>query len=58
VHAILTIAAGVVLLFVVAKGFFGSYWRAPPKREDSTATDWSPYGYNVDNHHGPTDHPT
>jgi hypothetical protein len=54
-HHILGAVAGLVLLFIVVKGFFGSFWRAPPKREDSTATDWGAYGgWNADrsDHHG------
>ena len=40
-HHILGVAAGLVLLFIVVKGFFGSFWRKPPKRDDYAATDWS-----------------
>jgi len=50
-HILGLLAAGLVL-FVLARGFFGSFWRKPPARQDSTATDW--VGDSLD--HGPSDH--
>jgi hypothetical protein len=48
--------AGGLVLFVLARGFFGSFWRKPPDRQDSTATDWSSYGVGDPVDRGPSDH--
>jgi len=54
-HILGLLAAGLVL-FVLARGFFGSFWRKPPNRQDSTATDWSSAGVGDSLDHGPSDH--
>jgi hypothetical protein len=54
-HIVGLLAAGLVF-FVLAPGFLGSFWRKPPGRQDSTATDGSSYGVNDSVDHGPSDH--
>jgi hypothetical protein len=54
-HVIGLALAGLMLL-VVAKGFFGSFWRKPPSREDPKATDWSSYSGSESTNHDPSDH--
>ena len=50
------LVAGALLLFIVVKGFAGSYWRKPPSRPDSTAPDWSAYANGDSINSGPPDH--
>jgi hypothetical protein len=52
---IVGLLAGGLVLFVLARGFFGSFWRKPPGRQDSTATDWSSYGVGDSVDRGPSD---
>jgi len=54
-HILGLLAAGLVL-FVLVRGFVGSFWRKPPARQDSTATDWSFYSGDDSVDHGPSDH--
>ena len=50
------LAALLVVLLVLVRGFFGSLWRAPPKPDDYQATDWgSSYGAN-DSHNPGSPH--
>ncbi len=53
-HIVGLFAAGLVL-FVVFRGFFGSFWRKPPSPSDSTPADWSSYGGEGSGGHSPSD---
>jgi len=55
---VVAVGVGVLLILATLAGFFLSFWRQPPKTDNSSRSDWATLtgGSFPPDHHGGSDH--